>query len=376
MYKKNPIKNIDYVHDYYHYLGIQQDANNTEIKRAYQKKSQEYHPDKVESLGDSIKEVSKRLYPLILEGYKLLMDNEKRVVYDEVLNSFKKDKPSLISTDGYAMLDLTIELFDLDFILSSEDEYDGQAKFRQKYEQMCGFNEATFNVIKNAYILNPNDEQLKKAYFEQMTHKNVFLNMKEMESYMGIGIINKKDVPAIGVHGYLDTVESELNQINHNFQKNIELRLLTADTEPLLLDYEGKDIINNSKELKEFVTNKYNESFEKRKQKVIEVAKEKQDFLNDYVKLRNFDKLKSVENKNIEVIVVLKDKILCSIKVDYENNEYQPAQYNGEFSEKTLDSILLDNSNNNVYWLEWNPEISFNIFVMEFINDICNGEIQ
>lgn len=82
-----------------------------------------------------------------------------------------------------------------------------------------GYNESTFNVIRNAYQLNPENEQLKKAYFEQMTHKNVYLNLKEMESYMSAGVLNKKETKAVGVFGYLDSINSDLEQISNQFNR-------------------------------------------------------------------------------------------------------------------------------------------------------------
>lgn len=45
MCKKNPIKNVDYIHDYNHCLGINVNASIDEIKKTYKQKSKEYHQD-------------------------------------------------------------------------------------------------------------------------------------------------------------------------------------------------------------------------------------------------------------------------------------------------------------------------------------------
>ena len=64
--------------DYYQILGLQRDADQAEIKRAYRKLARKYHPDvsKEEQAEDRFKEVS--------EAYEVLKDPEKRAAYDQV----------------------------------------------------------------------------------------------------------------------------------------------------------------------------------------------------------------------------------------------------------------------------------------------------
>ncbi|MBI2449981.1 MAG: molecular chaperone DnaJ [Candidatus Nealsonbacteria bacterium] len=60
--------------DYYQILGIQKNANQEEIKRAYRKLAHQYHPDKGGD-AEKFKEVS--------EAYRVLSDSEKRNQYDQ-----------------------------------------------------------------------------------------------------------------------------------------------------------------------------------------------------------------------------------------------------------------------------------------------------
>ena len=55
----------------YDTLGIQKDANENDIKKAYRKKALQYHPDKNQSEGaeEKFKEISK--------AYEILSDKEK-----------------------------------------------------------------------------------------------------------------------------------------------------------------------------------------------------------------------------------------------------------------------------------------------------------
>lgn len=76
------------------------------------------------------------MYPLIVEGYKILSKDNLRKLFDENLSYFKEKKPSLISLDGYSMIDLSLESLDLDYLLSDSEEYPGQSNFRDKYEKL------------------------------------------------------------------------------------------------------------------------------------------------------------------------------------------------------------------------------------------------
>ena len=60
--------------DYYKILGVEKEASEEDIKKAYRKLAHEYHPDKAGGNANKFKEIS--------EAYEILSDREKRTKYD------------------------------------------------------------------------------------------------------------------------------------------------------------------------------------------------------------------------------------------------------------------------------------------------------
>jgi DnaJ-class molecular chaperone len=66
--------------DYYEVLGVQRDADEKEIKKAYRRVAMKYHPDRNSDdpqSEDKFKEAS--------EAYEVLTDGEKRAAYDQLV---------------------------------------------------------------------------------------------------------------------------------------------------------------------------------------------------------------------------------------------------------------------------------------------------
>jgi molecular chaperone DnaJ len=66
--------------DYYEILGIQRNASDEDIKKAYRKLAREHHPDMVK---ESDKEGARKRFKEINEAYRVLSDPQKRKMYDQ-----------------------------------------------------------------------------------------------------------------------------------------------------------------------------------------------------------------------------------------------------------------------------------------------------
>ena len=65
--------------DYYEILGIEKNANERSIKKAYRKLARKHHPD----ASDESPEIAEKKFKEISEAYEVLADSEKRSRYDQ-----------------------------------------------------------------------------------------------------------------------------------------------------------------------------------------------------------------------------------------------------------------------------------------------------
>jgi curved DNA-binding protein len=69
--------------DYYEIMGLERDATQDEVKRAYRKLARKYHPD-VSKDSDA-----EQKFKLLGEAYEVLKDPEKRAAYDQLGSNWK-----------------------------------------------------------------------------------------------------------------------------------------------------------------------------------------------------------------------------------------------------------------------------------------------
>lgn len=68
--------------DYYKILGVERDASDSDIKKAYRRMALQHHPDKQAGLSDEEKNVSERKFKQVSEAYGVLSDPTKKQRFD------------------------------------------------------------------------------------------------------------------------------------------------------------------------------------------------------------------------------------------------------------------------------------------------------
>ncbi|KAI1293545.1 DnaJ -like protein subfamily C member 7 [Halotydeus destructor] len=89
--------------DYYKILGVERNANDDEIKRAYKKRALVHHPDRHASATDTEKREQEKKFKEIGEAYAILSDSRKRTRYDQGVDIDGSGEYS----PGYADIDPT-----------------------------------------------------------------------------------------------------------------------------------------------------------------------------------------------------------------------------------------------------------------------------
>ena len=69
--------------DYYKILGVDKNADEAQLKKAYRKKSIEWHPDKWQDKSEAERKKAEEQFKLVAEAYDCLKDPDKRARYDQ-----------------------------------------------------------------------------------------------------------------------------------------------------------------------------------------------------------------------------------------------------------------------------------------------------
>ena len=73
--------------NYFRILGVKASANEDEIKKAYKRLSNKYHPDKLLNLSDDEKEQASAQLQRVKEAYDVLSDAKKRAAFIKDFNN-------------------------------------------------------------------------------------------------------------------------------------------------------------------------------------------------------------------------------------------------------------------------------------------------
>lgn len=151
--------------DYYEVLGVQKNATDDELKKAFRKLAKQYHPD----ANPNNKEEAEKKFKEVNEAYEVLSDKQKRNMYDQFghsgPNGYSSDFSGFSGFDGFSGFGGGGFDVDLGDIFSSF--FGGGGRTQKKNGPLRGrdiqvrvdiaFEEAAFGVTKEI-VINRNEQ--------------------------------------------------------------------------------------------------------------------------------------------------------------------------------------------------------------------------
>ncbi len=182
--------------DYYKILGIDRDADQAEVKKAYRKLARKYHPDvsKVTNAEEKFKEVN--------EAYEALKDPEKRAAYDRVGSNWKSGQDFTPPPDWERQFDFggggyTSANSD-HFSSFFESLFGGGPSFKQRprqpsYSQKGQDIHAKINInIEDAYLGNSKTISFQQANIDNNGHS--YLKEKSINVRIPKGVVQGQTI--------------------------------------------------------------------------------------------------------------------------------------------------------------------------------------
>ena len=94
--------------DYYKILGVDKNATEDQLKKAFRKKSIEWHPDKWQDKSESEKKNAEEQFKKVAEAYECLKDPDKRAKYDQFGENWDK-----MNQGGFGGFDMDFDMSDI-----------------------------------------------------------------------------------------------------------------------------------------------------------------------------------------------------------------------------------------------------------------------
>ena len=148
--------------DYYEVLGVQKNATDEELKKAYRQLAKKYHPD----ANPNNKEEAEKKFKEVNEAYEVLSDKQKRSIYDQFghsgPNGYSSDFSGFSGFDGFSGFGGGNGGFDVDLGDIFSSFFGGSTRSQRQNGPVRGrdlrvrieiaFEEAAFGITKEITI--------------------------------------------------------------------------------------------------------------------------------------------------------------------------------------------------------------------------------
>lgn len=190
--------------DLYEVLGLDKNATQDEIKHCYRKLIQKYHPDKLMDESEEVKNSAKKRFEQIQEAYNVLIDANRRKLYDETgyvelnSNEIASSVMSVIKSLLIKYLSMGERIFTIDIISEMSEEC----------EKIINVSLTKIKSLKN-----------KKRFLKKVVNK-----IKKKKK------LDKDFLKEILIH--------EFNAIDNDINSNIDKILIMTNVKQILSNYD------------------------------------------------------------------------------------------------------------------------------------------
>ncbi|OGP07588.1 MAG: hypothetical protein A3G39_01205 [Deltaproteobacteria bacterium RIFCSPLOWO2_12_FULL_43_16] len=205
--------------NYFEALGINQDADNGSIKKAYFKLAKEYHPDKYHNSIAEVRAAASEIFTIINAAYNTLSNENARKTYEDSLKSGHRQD---ITQDAANIMNAELQFQKGKIALSRKDYKSAKESFEWAIKLNSGEEEYKSYLGWTIFNISPKDAaEVSKA--KEMIQDAISSNPKQDKAYYFLGVIYR-------VEGKLNEAEASFNkaiQKNPNIPEAVsELRLI------------------------------------------------------------------------------------------------------------------------------------------------------
>jgi hypothetical protein len=288
----NVIEGVDYIIDFYAVLEVDRNAPPEDIRRKGNRLRGSYHSDKTGKLPDDLASDARGKFDLYSKAMGVLLDPEKRRLFDERLDSFPAH---LVSTNGNAIVDVTRRRIDLDYLLSGKIKDISELQKRGKV--MSQYDESGLDATRSAYTAMPDNEAIKAVYRLQLHAKLTYISIMEDLMWWQAGVQGDTGPTGLITHvdDYLERIDAEIKSVaTEQIPKNMKQRLLAETsglaTALLLGDSSGQQTESGTgTDISTVVQKRMVENFSSRTEAIREYAREKQETLRELLELTDYE---------------------------------------------------------------------------------------
>jgi curved DNA-binding protein CbpA len=235
-----PQEGIDYMVDLYALAGTEPSAAETDIRTALNERAMEYHPDRLQGTAPEFQEKGERIAKLLNRARGILLDQEKRAEYDEILTTWD----GAVSTDGTPAITFD-RLREAEYQGKSPEEVESMfAEQVERITAMTGYSPSRLSflekMVEQAGDNVPDD--LRAEYEDALLQKDRALAIEEAERSKVLGLPDIETQDYVAALGYGEETASKIETARAKKEADIQrlalggvgtrLALLAGEAEP------------------------------------------------------------------------------------------------------------------------------------------------